>query len=238
MADGKDARMSTPLDAIVVADGNREAFERVIDVTQKHDEPVRLFMVGPRGAGKTSLLRARAAERDLLSGRKAVVHAAAEMINAIRMDAPDSFFEELGTVPVLLVDDFQDFFSDEEAGPLLCKLMLAERARLGLDTVLASDAPLSAFDLSAFEGTLDGFEEVRVEPLDEAGRRAFVLAMRNMFFEEGKSPELSDEAVEALAAFSDDLTDVRHAVQYLMTAAGFEAGRVLDAETVREALAS
>ena len=62
--------------------------------------------------------------------------------------------------------------------------------------------------------------------------------MRNMFFEEGKSPELSDEAVEALAAFSDDLTDVRHAVQYLMTAAGFEAGRVLDAETVREALAS
>lgn len=230
--------MSTPLDMIVVTDGNREAFERVMGVTQQHEAPERLFVVGPRGIGKTTLLRARAAERDLLSGKKAIVHAAAEMVNAIRMDAPDRFFEEIGSVPVLLVDDFQDLFADEEAGPLLCRLMVAERDRLGLDTVFASDAPLSSFDLSAFEGVLDGFDELVAEPLDAAGRRAFVLAMRDAFAEEGKAPAFADDAVAYLATFSDDLTDVRHAVQYLTTAAGFSANVTLDAETVRRALAS
>ena len=121
------------------------------------------------------------------------------MVNAIRMDAPDKFFEEIGSVPVLLVDDFQDFFADEEAGPLLCKLMVTERDRLGLDTVFASDAPLSSFDLAAFEGALDGFEELAAEPLDEAGRRAFVLAMRDTFAEEGKAPALADDTVAYLA---------------------------------------
>ena len=230
--------MATPLDTIVVTDGNREAFERVIGVTQEHGAPERPFVVGPRGTGKTSLLRARAAERDLLSGKKAIVHAAAEMVNAIRMDAPDKFFEEIGSVPVLLVDDFQDFFADEEAGPLLCKLMVTERDRLGLDTVFASDAPLSSFDLAVFEGALGGVEELAAEPLDEAGRRAFVLAMRDTFAEEGKAPALADDAVAYLATFSDDLTDVRHAVQYLVTAAGFPSDATLDVETVKRALAS
>ena len=50
--------MATPLDTIVVTDGNREAFERVIGVTREHGAPERLFVVGPRGTGKTSLLRA------------------------------------------------------------------------------------------------------------------------------------------------------------------------------------
>ena len=43
--------MATPLDTIVVTDGNREAFERVIGVTQEHGAPERLFVVGPRGTG-------------------------------------------------------------------------------------------------------------------------------------------------------------------------------------------
>lgn len=116
--------------------------------------------------------------------------------------------------------------------------MVTERDRLGLDTVFASDAPLSSFDLAAFEGALDGFEELAAEPLDEAGRRAFVLAMRDTFAEEGKAPALADDTVAYLAAFSDDLTDVRHAVQYLVTAAGFPSDATLDVETVKQALAS
>ena len=103
--------------------------------------------------------------------------------------------------------------------------MVTERDRLGLDTVFASDAPLSSFDLAAFEGALDGFEELAAEPLDEAGRRAFVLAMRDTFTEEGKAPALADDTVAYLATFSDDLTDVRHAVRYLVTACGFPVGR-------------
>lgn len=228
--------MTTPLDTVIVTDGNRAAFERVINVVQQHDEPQRIVVCGPRKSGKTVLLRARSKDRDLLSPKKVTFRAAMEIVNAVNFDAPDSFFEELGSVDVLLIDDFQDFCGDE-VGETLCKLMLKERARLGLDTVMTSRVPLSNLNLDPFEGALDGFEEIAAEPLDEQGRVAFVRALRDFYEQEEGGPLFTDEAVAYLAnEFSDDLDDVRHAIQYFMTAAGVPAGETLDAAIVKQAL--
>lgn len=228
--------MTTPLDTVIVADGNRTAFERVINVVRQHDRPQQIIVVGPRKSGKTVLLRARSKDRDLLSSKKVAFRAAMEIVNAVNFDAPDSFFEELGSIDVLLVDDFQDFCGDE-VGEMLCKLMLKERARLGLDTVMTSRVPLAELDLDPFEGALEGFEEIAVESLDEQGRVAFVRALRDFYEQEEGGPSFDDEAVAFIAnEFSEDLDDVRHAIQYFMTAAGLSAGDVLDLATVKQAL--
>ena len=52
-----DALELNPVDALQVFDGNREAFERVISITQAEDEgPIQVFISGPSGSGKTALL--------------------------------------------------------------------------------------------------------------------------------------------------------------------------------------
>lgn len=230
--------MGISLEEIVIADCNRTAFERVIASTQVRDEPLHLFVSGPVGSGKSTLLRARADEKDLLSTKKASFHHGAELIAAVRYYGKDEFFEELGTVPVLLLDGFTDLFSDMEVGPMICKLMLAERARLGLDTVIASEKPMAELDLSEFGGALDDFEELSVEPLSGEGRQDFVLKVQaKCQAEKEGAPSLGEDAVAFLATdFSDDLNDVRHAVMYLVGAAGIDGDTVIDVALAKEAL--
>lgn len=230
--------MGTPLDEIVVADSNREAFERIIASTQARETPLHLFVSGPVGSGKSTLLRARADEKDLLSTKKASFHHGAELIAAVRYYGKDEFFEELGTVPVLLLDGFTDLYSDMEVGPMICRLMLAERARLGLDTVIVSEKPMAELDLACFEGALDDFEEMAVTPLTGDERKLFVLKVQEKCqADKEAAPSLDDEAVAFLAAeFSDDLGDVRHAVTFLISAAGIEDGTVIGLPLVKEAL--
>ena len=50
--------MRMPLDEFVKTDGNREAFERIANITQPHDKPEKIFLVGPKESGKTTLVLA------------------------------------------------------------------------------------------------------------------------------------------------------------------------------------
>lgn len=230
--------METPLDLLVLEDGNRDAFERVIAITQIHDSPEHLFLVGPEQSGKTMLLRTRAAEKDLLSTKKVSFHSAKEMTAAVRFDVRDDFFENLGSVGVLLCDDFPAFLEDEEAGLMLCKLMLAERDRLGLDTVFTSRVPLSELDLSACDGLLDQFVQLTVDPLSEEGRREFARRMLEAYAKEGKSPVLDDEAIAYLAnEYVASLEEVRLAIKYLMTGSDFGPKDTLSVEAVKSVVA-
>ncbi len=231
--------MSNSPKNFITTPGNDKAVESVEALAQPHDTPRHLFVVGSEKTGKTTLLRSLAFQKDLFSPKRVSLHAATEMVEAVRFNAPDSFFEDLGTSDVLLVDDFQDFYIDEDEaiGVTLCKLMLNERARLGLDTVIFSRSPLSSFDLTEFEGALDDFEELTIEPLDAEGRKAFVRAVQERYRGDDGSPTFTDDAVQYLANdFSSDLRDVEKAVRYFMTSAGLDSSDTVDADLAREAL--
>lgn len=229
--------MKLPLDAIIMTDGNRAAFQRIVDITQDHDEPVRLFLVGPKESGKTTALMARQMDKDLLSTKKVLYRPCSELPEAMRANVYDGYFEDLGSHDVLLLDDFEGFFEDAEMGPMLCKLLLQERARQGLDTVISAEKPLSEFDLSEFGGMLDDFEEVAVEPLSGDALVAYVAELQDTYREEGKSPVLSAEAIAYIAHdLGEPPSMMRKAVHFLMDKYEGEPGRELSREDVERAL--
>lgn len=230
--------MNTPLDAFVKTDGNREAFDRIANITQSHEKPEKLFLVGPEQSGKTTLVRARQLDRDLLSTKRVLYRPCAELPEAMRANVYGGFFEDLGTHEVLFLDDFDGFYKDEEMGPKLCQLLLAERERRGLDTVITSREPLSAYDLTLFEGMLDDFEEIAMDALDAEGLEAYVSELAGAYAEEGKSPVLSSEAIAYIAHDLGEKPDMmRKAVSFLMTQYEGEPGVELSRDFVAMTLA-
>lgn len=227
------------MDAFVQIDGNRDAYLRVAAITQKHDRPERLFLVGPEQSGKTSLVRARQLDKDLLSDKRVLYRPCAELAEAMRANVYDGYLEDLGTFEVLFLDDFEGFYEDPELGPKMCELLLKERDRLGLDTVITAKCPLASFDLALFGGALEGFEEIAMEPLDREGMLRFVQGLAEDYADPETSPRLSDEALEYIAwEMEDELPEMkRKAVHYLLTQYEGEAGETLSRSFVEQALA-
>lgn len=234
-----DALELNPVDALLVFDGNREAFERVIGITQAEDEgPVQIFISGPSGSGKTALLTARSSQKDLLSRKHVDCYHTGEFVIAVNNDVPDSFFDNLGTVDILLLDGFSELIGADEQAELLTKLMIAERKRQKLTTVIVSQKPLDELDISSFEGAFDDFEIYTIEPLDAAARIEYVKKIQDMLREKDDTlPKLDDETIAYLANdFSENLKNVRTAVRYFINGAEYEPGTVVDLATAKKAL--
>ena len=96
--------MRMPLDEFVKTDGNREAFERIANITQPHDKPEKIFLVGPKESGKTTLVRGRQLDKDLLSTKKVLYRPCSELPEAMRAEVYDGYFEDLGTYGAVLFD--------------------------------------------------------------------------------------------------------------------------------------
>ncbi|MDO5117721.1 MAG: DnaA/Hda family protein [Eggerthellaceae bacterium] len=235
-----DALELNPVDALLVFDGNRGAFERVIGITQAEDEgPIQIFISGPSGSGKTALLTARSSQKDLLSRKHVDCYHTGEFVIAVNNEnIPDSFFENLGKVDILLLDGFSELIGADEQAELLAKLMIAERKRQKLTTIIVSQKPLEELDISSFDGAFDDFEIYTIEPLDAAARVEYVKKIQDMLREKDVTlPKLDDEAVCYLANdFSENLKDVRTAVRYFINGAGYEPGTIVDLDTAKKAL--
>lgn len=227
------------MDEFVQTEGNREAYCRIAAITQKHDAPERLFVVGPEQSGKTTLVRARQIDKDLLSDKRVLYRPCSELAEAMRANVYDGYLQDLGEFEVLFLDDFEGFYEDEELGPKMCELLLKERDRLGLDTVITAAKPLSSFDLAPFGDALDGFEEIAMEPLDREGILRFVQGLAEDYTDPETSPKLSAEALEYIAwELDDELPEMkRKAVYYLMTQYEGEPGETLSRSFVEQALA-
>lgn len=233
----KKNAMKTPLETFIVTDKNQELFEKIKGVTQEKEQPLKLFVVGAKESGKTKLLQARKEEKDFLSTKRVVMQPAYEIINGIKFEAPDEYFEELGSAQVLLLDDFQEFFEEPETGIMLGRLLLQERNDLGLDTIISSSKSLEELDLSGFGEVLNDFQEFILYELDSAGRELLGSSFEEYFFIEEESPHLADDAIRYIAnAFAEKPSDIRNAIQYLMTSAGFNPGELLSEEDVKQAL--
>ncbi len=227
---------------IIEDDGNRDAVARIAALSSASADPVRLVVSGPAGAGKTTLFQAAAREMGRLSEssgtrRTALFTHAAELTTAIMIGENEKLLERAGSDDVLFIDAIDDFFGHVEIGPQTFRLLVAERTRVGLDTVVGARLPLGSYDRDAIDDVLKGFDEVAIRPLGGVGRVAFAKRVLDGCGAPGERPELSDGALSFIANdFADGLDDVRNAVRFFATAAGFSPGEEIDVSKARAAL--
>ncbi len=224
-------------DDIVMTEGNA-AFQEVMGALAA-EAPVRLVLCGPAGSGKTTVLQARGRERDLLSERKALYAHAQEIKAAIDLEINESLLEQVAEVDLLCLDGLDTLVAEGPRGCQVAQLLIDERNRRGLATVVAFDGAAADLDRAAFGGALDDFTVAEVAPLDAAGLAEFGRRMAERFGAEEGAAVLSAEALAYLAEdFAATADEMRNAVRFLLTARGFEAGHVVTADDAREALAS
>lgn len=213
-------------DSFMVSGENREGFDAVaalVDDRARAD----IFMYGAPKSGKTHLLRA-AQEK---VGNAGMYCATTDFMLRLDLGTDDAFFDRIGAVPVLFIDVFERLF-DHDTAPELMRLLLAERDRLGLSTVIASRFPLSAFELGELAEPLSKFAECELSPLGIDGRSDAARAYESRYRTD-ESPAISDEAVKVVAAESKNIADVENAIQYLMVGTDKGSADTISGDDVR-----
>jgi hypothetical protein len=120
-----------------------------------------------------------------------------------------------------------------ERGDQLLALMLAERDRLGLSTVVTSRQPASACEANEAREALASFENVHMEPLDDAGKREFVRRVAAEYGTDA-SPLLEEAAVACIVEMMGTrFEDLENATRYLVTDDDCAAHETLDAAAVQ-----
>ena len=232
--------MKFPVSELVITSDNEETAKRLINVTQVHDCPELLYLSGPASSGKSTFMEARGTDKDLLSTKRALYCHAAEIMAMLSIDNEnaDNFLNRVGEVEVLLIDDVEDFLKND-VGAQACKLLIDNRTKQGLDTVVASRISLSELD-GRLQSILSGFEEISLAPLDEKG--AAVLAKTYAdHFTRAKGEEnvnaMADETFSYLGKrFCDSLKDMASAVEYLVVVAELPKGELVFPEKARSCL--
>lgn len=231
--------MTSLLDEIVITDDNKVGFELILNVGQKHDQPVHAFVWGPVGSGKSTVQQARGREKDLLSTRRVVSAHGQEIVAALLSGINDEFLNEIGEVDALLVDGFDTLFQDE-VGTSLAKLLLEQRNSSGLDTIVVSDVPLAEIPTDSLDGVLDDYVEVEVAPLQNEGLIELAKRVQDGIRKASdETPILDESAIEYLASdFAKDANDLRNAIRFLLTRTDLEPNQQIDEALATKLLAS
>ena len=233
--------MRLQLSQLVITPENESTAKRLIEVTQTHDQPEQLYLTGPANSGKSTFMEARGAEKDLLSIKHALYCHASEILAMLSIDNEnaDNFLNRIGEVEVLLIDDVEDFLTNEKIGVKACQLLIESRAKQGLDTIVAAQTPLLQLD-GNLQDVFSGFEEICLPALSEQGLIDLARMFEAHFVHakgEEKAHSLSDEAIAYLGKkFQDSPKDMAPAVQFLVTVADFPEGHIITAEEAEASL--
>lgn len=229
------------VDEFVATEENSELFERVMHVTRA-EEPVRMFVYGPSGSGKSTLAQTRGRERDLLSDKDVMFCHAEELVSFFNLgNVGERFLERAGTADVLLLDGFDRFLDGDAVRAELATLLLRERNRQDLSTIVFSALSLADIPFSSVADELSQFERWRLAPLDEGGRMQLAHAVHDALHATARGSQranrLSEEALEYVATTREgNLPEMKSVLRFLVTEAPFKEGEVVGADLVGVAL--
>jgi chromosomal replication initiation ATPase DnaA len=190
--------IALPMDRVVLTEGNRAAVSRVRRITGISSASQQVFLYGEPESGKTMLLVARTNERDMLSDKVVLYRKCGDLVRAFDGETYDDIFDVLDRVDVLLLDDFSEILGSA-TGRKLLGLLLNERIRNGVDTVVASRLPADRCVCPEFNGVLARFEEIEMQKLPDEKRSDYVWTLIREYAPPAVDLAVSGEAVSFLA---------------------------------------
>ncbi len=229
------------IEEFVPTDANRELFNRVMRVTQEPD-PVRMFIYGPQGSGKTTLAQMRGRERDLLSNKEVMFCHVDELASFLSIgEVGEQFLERVGLVDILLLDGFERCLEGDRVRLRLIELLLNERLKKDLSTVIFSSLNLDRVPDGELADLLRDYEQWNLTPLDEAGclqlTHVVYEALRNSAQQGQRANSLTEGALDYIAtSYSSDLSKLKSTLRFLVTQADFDNEAPVEAFLVSLAL--
>lgn len=227
--------MKESLETFVRSKRNAPVFDALEGLREPFPAPVRLFVHGPRHSSKSTFARSVAndAANAQPEGEGVFVCSGADIAIALQFEADDSFFDRLGSAPLVIVDDPLPLLAAEK-GALLLALMLDQRDRIGASTVVLSDSPFEDLDFAVAQEAMGRFDRIEFAPLDDSERISFVRTAEAQYRNEN-SPQVDDEAVEYIVStMGGSFFDMENAIRYLMTDEDCAARRRIDEAAARE----
>ena len=213
---------------------NKALFEKLDEISAGKEPPSRLFVQGPKGTGKSTLLRGIANDAELIDP-SVFVCSGADIAVALSIKTDPHFLDKIGSVPSLYIDDITPLGAVEDGDQLL-SLLIKERDRLHLNTVVVSDVSLEECGTPKAAEYLQNFDMLRIEPLDSEDQAEFARRIEAEYSIEN-SPKLDDEAIkEIIDAMKGNLADVEKAIRYLVTDADCCQEKEINAERASELL--
>ena len=209
----------------VVAEENREAYESVCGLVDCACGNV--VICGPQQSGKTHLLTI-GKER---AGKKALLVPTAAIMLRFDLDLDDDFFDTLGEIPVLFVDEVEAAVDHPETAKLL-ELMIAERNRKGLATCFATRKMPDELGMVELQNAMVDFKAIRISPFGKESLKDAIGVFEKIYAADN-SRSFSDDAREYLVASSSSLDEIKNKARYLLQIAEVENGTIFDAAAVR-----
>ena len=213
-------------DDYVVAKENRGAYEGVCDFVDRASGSIVVY--GSEQSGKTHLLSI-GKER---AGKKALLVPTAAIMLRFELDLGDEFFDTLGEIPILFIDEVEEVADHPETAKLL-ELMIAERDRKGLATCFASRKTPGELGLVELQAAMAKFEVFNVAPFGKESLKEAIGVFEKSFSTEN-SRSLSGDAREYLAISSNSIDEARNKTRFLLQIAEVEKETVFDVAMVKK----
>ena len=213
-------------DDYVVAKENRGAYEGVCDFVDRASGSIVVY--GSEQSGKTHLLSI-GKER---AGKKALLVPTAAIMLRFELDLGDEFFDTLGEIPILFIDEVEEVADHPETAKLL-ELMIAERDRKGLATCFASRKTPGELGLVELQAAMAKFEVFNVAPFGKESLKEAIGVFEKSFSTEN-SRSLSGDAREYLALSSNSIDEARNKTRFLLQLAEVEKETVFDVAMVKK----
>lgn len=213
-------------DDYVVAKENRGAYEGVCDFVDRASGSIVVY--GSEQSGKTHLLSI-GKER---AGKKALLVPTAAIMLRFELDLGDEFFDTLGEIPILFIDEVEEVADHPETAKLL-ELMIAERDRKGLATCFASRKTPGELGLVELQAAMAKFEVFNVAPFGKESLKEAIGVFEKSFSTEN-SRSLSGDAREYLALSSNSIDEARNKTRFLLQIAEVEKETVFDVAMVKK----
>ena len=213
-------------DDYVVAKENRGAYEGVCDFVDRASGSIVVY--GSEQSGKTHLLSI-GKER---AGKKALLVPTAAIMLRFELDLGDEFFDTLGEIPILFIDEVEEVADHPETAKLL-ELMIAERDRKGLATRFASRKTPGELGLVELQAAMAKFEVFNVAPFGKESLKEAIGVFEKSFSTEN-SRSLSGDAREYLALSSNSIDEARNKTRFLLQIAEVEKETVFDVAMVKK----
>ena len=213
-------------DDYVVAKENRGAYEGVCDFVDRASGSIVVY--GSEQSGKTHLLSI-GKER---AGKKALLVPTAAIMLRFELDLGDEFFDTLGEIPILFIDEVEEVADHPETAKLL-ELTIAERDRKGLATCFASRKTPGELGLVELQAAMAKFEVFNVAPFGKESLKEAIGVFEKSFSTEN-SRSLSGDAREYLALSSNSIDEARNKTRFLLQIAEVEKETVFDVAMVKK----